>query len=136
MPEQSCFDYAIVRVVPDVERGEFINAGVILFCRERGFLDARIALDGERLVALAPGIDPAEVEYYLAEIPMICRGDPAAGPIARLPLSARFHWLTAPRSTVIQPSPVHSGLCDDPAAALDHLLETMVLRPPGGTRAR
>jgi hypothetical protein len=128
MPAPS-FDYAVVRVVPRVEREEFINAGVILFCRTCPFLGARIALDRERLAALAPWIDLTEVEDQLALIPLICRGDPAGGPIAELPVHERFHWLVAPRSTVIQISPVHTGVGEDPEAALDHLVETLVRLP-------
>jgi hypothetical protein len=129
MPAPSSFDYAIVRVVPLVEREEFINAGVILFCRTCPFLGARIELDRERLAALAPWLDIPEVEQRLALIPLICRGDPAGGAVAALPLAERFHWLVAPRSTVIQTSPVHSGLCEDPGAELDHLIDTVVRAP-------
>jgi hypothetical protein len=129
MPEQQSFDYAIVRVVPRVERGEFINAGVILFSRTGRYLQARIELDHRRLAALAPDIDIIEVERQLNLIPLICQGDPAGGPMAEEPPSARFHWLTAPRSTVIQTSPVHTGLCSDPEVMLEHLMETMVRAP-------
>ena len=123
------FDYAIIRVVPRVEREEFINAGVILFCRTRNFLGAQTALDRSRLAALFPGLDLLEVERYLAFITLICAGGPDAGPIGQLPLPERFHWLVSPRSTIIQISPVHTGLCTDPEAALNHLLETMVCLP-------
>ena len=126
MPARSSFDYAVVRVVPHVERGEFVNAGVILFCRTRRFLAARIALDTTRLIALAPLVDIRSVKQYLALIPLICMGSPEAGPIGQLPLAERFHWLVAPRSAMIQTSPVHSGLCDDPVVALDRLLERLV----------
>lgn len=129
MPNRSSFDYVVVRVVPHVERGECINAGVIVFCRTLRYLDARVELDARRLAALAPDIDPAEVQQHLDVIVRISRGDPAGGPISALPLAERFHWLAAPRSTVIQTSSVHSGLCDDPAAILDHLFETMVRLP-------
>jgi len=129
VPALDSFDYAVVRVVPRVEREEFSNAGVILFCRTRRYLGVRIALDTDRLRAFAPWLDPAEVEHHLAVIPLICAGDPAGGPIAQLPLAGRFHWLVAPRSTMIQPSPVHSGLCLDPEATLGHLLQSMVLLP-------
>lgn len=129
MPRLTSFDYAIVRVVPHVERGEFINAGVIVFCRTRRYLGARVALDRQRLAALAPDISADEVQQHLEVIVQIAQGDPAGGPISRLALAERFHWLVAPRSTVIQMSPAHSGLCDDPAAVLDHLFETMVLLP-------
>ncbi len=126
MPERSSFDYATIQVVPHVERGECINAGVILYCRTRSFLGARIMLDRQRLAALAPDADLAAIETHLEVIPRICEGGAAAGPIGQLSQSERFHWLVAPRSTVVQPSAVHSGLCEDPAAALDRLLETMV----------
>jgi Protein of unknown function (DUF3037) len=123
------FDYAIVRVVPRVERGEQINAGVILSCPTRDYLAARIALDAARLRALSPATDIAEVELALASIPKIAAGDPTGGPIAALPRSERFHWLVAPRSAIIQTSPVHTGLCHDPASALAQLLERLVLPP-------
>jgi len=121
------FDYAIVRVVPRVERGEQINAGVILSCPTRDYLAARIALDAARLRALWPTTDVAEVELALASIPKIAAGDPGGGPIAGLPRGERFHWLVAPRSAIIQTSPVHTGLCRDPAAALAQLVERLVL---------
>ncbi len=126
MPGRSSFDYAIVRVVPSVERGEFLNAGVILFCRTRRFLAARIALDARRLAALAPDFDAGLVREYLDLIPRICAGGPDAGPIGELSQSERFHWLVAPRSTAIQVSPVHCGSCTDPQAALDELFGKMV----------
>jgi len=133
VPAQRCtFDYAVVRVVPHVERGELVNAGVIVYCRARDFLAAKVALDPARLRALAPDADVDAVERALAVIPLIAAGDPRGGPIAALPPSERFHWLTAPRSTVTQTSPVHSGLCDDPGAALDGLLASMVLPPATG----
>ena len=122
----SSFDYALIHVVPRVERGEFINAGVILFCRERRFLEARVALDEARLEVLAPGIDCTEVRRHLAVFPLIAAGSPDAGPIARLDLAGRFHWLVAPRSTIIQTSPVHSGLCTDPRAVLDRIFDSLV----------
>lgn len=130
MPES--FDYAIVRVVPRVERGEQINAGIILSCPTRDYLAARIALDAARLRALSPATDIEEVELALASIPKIAAGDRAGGPIAALPRSERFHWLVAPRSAIIQTSPVHTGLCDDPALALAQLLERLVLPPRAG----
>ncbi len=122
------FEYAIVRVVPRVERGECLNAGVILVCRPRRYLGARIALDRARLQALAETIE--EIEAQLALIPRVCAGDPAAGPIARLTLSERWHWLSAPSSTIVQPSPVHTGLCDDPESELEDLFNDLVLLPP------
>jgi hypothetical protein len=120
------FQYAIIRVVPRVERGECLNAGVVLLCRPKRFLAARVGLDRDRLAALAPGVDPATIETHLSAIEAIAGGDPAAGPIARLGQGERFHWLVAPASTVIQPSEVHTGLCDDPAVELEHLFERLV----------
>jgi hypothetical protein len=125
-PPPNAFQYAIVRVVPRVERGECLNAGVILLCRPRRFLAARTVLDERRLAALAPDLDPATIHPHLEAIVRIAAGDPAAGPIARLGMAERFHWLVAPSSTMIQPSEVHTGLCDDPAEELDHLVATLV----------
>ena len=129
MPERHSFDYAVVRVVPHVEREEFVNAGVVLFCRTLDYLGARVELDTGRLLALAPDVDLEEVRRHLDAIPAIAAGGPTAGPIGRLARAERFHWLVSPGSTIIQPSPVHSGLCHDPAAALEHLMDRMV-RPP------
>jgi hypothetical protein len=120
------FQYAVVRVVPRVERGESLNAGVILLCRPRRFLAARVQLDEARLRALAPDVDSAAIQRHLDGIVRIARGDPDAGRIAGLTQGERFHWLVAPSSTVIQPSEVHTGLCDDPAEELDHLFERLV----------
>ena len=129
MPEPWPFDYAVVRVVPRVERGEFVNAGVIVSCPGRDYLRARVELDAERLAALDPGFDRETVERHLAAIPLICEGGAPAGPIGLLPQRARFHWLVAPRSTIIQTSPVHTGFCEDGVAVLERLFERMV-RPP------
>jgi hypothetical protein len=126
VPVPSSFDYAIVRVVPRVERGEFINAGVILFCLTSRFLAAKVELDEQRLLALEPEVDLALVRGHLEAIPRICTGGRAVGPIGQLPQKERWHWLVAPRSTIIQTSPVHSGLCEDPAKALEHLMDRMV----------
>jgi hypothetical protein len=126
VPEQSSFDYAVVRVVPRVDREEFVNAGVILFCRARDFLGARVELNPVRVRALSPDADLPTIEEHLLAIPRICQGGDGSGPIGALSLRERFHWLVAPRSTVIQISPVHAGMCDDPARALDHLFERMV----------
>jgi hypothetical protein len=112
VPTPNSFDYAIVRVVPRVERAEFINAGVIVFCLQQRFLEARVHIDETRLRVLWPQIDLDLVRQHLEAIPKIAAGDPSAGPIARLSQRERFHWLVSPRSTIIQPSPVHSGLCD------------------------
>ena len=127
--ERYVFDYAVIRVVPRVERGEFINAGVIVFSSTRGFLDARVGLDRDRLRILAPDIDMDVVESYLEAIPKVCAGGGDAGSIGSLPQRARFHWLVAPRSTMIQVSDVHSGVHEDPKVALDALFEKLV-RPP------
>ena len=125
----SSFDYAVVRVVPRVERGEFVNAGVILFCLQLDFLAARVAVDEPLLRALWPEADLDLVRNHLEAIPRICAGRPDAGPIARLSLRERFHWLVAPRSTILQVSAVHSGLCDQPERALHELFEQMVAVP-------
>lgn len=132
MPDDP-FQYAVVRVVPSVERAEFINAGVILFCRTRDFLGARIELDQGRLGRLASGPSLDTIREHLDAVEQIAAGNPEAGPIARLPASERFHWLVAPSSTVIQTSSVHTGLSDDPKGALDHLMERLV-RSPGPPR--
>jgi hypothetical protein len=128
VPEQprNQFQYAVIRVVPRVERGEFLNAGVVLLCRPRKFLGAKVALDERRLRSLAPDADAATILPHLTAIERIAAGDPAAGPIARLSIAERFHWLVAPSSTVIQTSEVHTGVCDDPAEELDHLVERLV----------
>jgi Protein of unknown function (DUF3037) len=120
------YDYAIVRVVPRVERGEMINVGVILSCPDVSFLEARIELDEARLLAFYPAVDLDEVRAHLDTIPVTCRGGADAGPIGALPQRARFHWLVAPRSTIIQMSPVHTGRTDDPATTLERLLVRMV----------
>ena len=122
----SPFQYAIVRVVPRVERGECLNAGVVLFCRPRRFLAASVALDEQRLLALDPDVDLPAVRGHLDALCRIAAGDPEAGPIAALPPSERFHWLVAPASTIIQCSPVHTGLTDDPEGELERLLARLV----------
>lgn len=128
MPDapRNAYQYAIVRVVPRVDRGECLNVGVILLCRERGFIGARTELDTARLAAFAPGLDPMTIQPHLDAIEAIARGDDIGGAIARLGIGERFHWLVAPASTIIQPSEVHTGLTDDPAAELDHLVATLV----------
>ena len=126
MHERFVFDYAIVRVVPRVERGEFLNVGVILFCPTAGYLRSRIELDRARLDAFAPHVDVAAIESYLDVIPRICAGGGEAGSIGELPQRARFHWLVAPRSTIIQMSPMHSGVNHDPEAALEGLFRKLV----------
>ena len=124
--EPHTYDYAIVRIVPRVERGELINVGVILSCPAADFLEARIDLNPERLRALDPTLDIEAARAHLETIPRVCRGGAEAGEIGALPQRARFHWLVSPRSTIIQMSPVHTGRTDDPAKALERLLETMV----------
>ena len=126
MPARVSFDYATLRVVPRVDREEFLNAGVILFCFERDFLEARVALDRARLLALHPQADVAAIEEHLAAVPRICAGAEGSGPIGQLDRRERFHWLVAPRSTVIQTGPVHVGLCEDPREALDRLFTRLV----------
>ncbi len=125
----SPFEYALLRVVPRVERGEFVNAGVVLYCQEKRFLGAAIDLDPERLRVLDPRLDPDIVRAHLEAARRVCAGGPGAGPIGLLPPVQRFGWLVAPRSTVVQPGPVHTGLAEDPRKALDHLMETMVRAP-------
>lgn len=120
------FTYAILRVVPSVERGERLNVGVVLFCRQRGFLGARVGLDRDRLRTLAPDLDLDGLTAHLAGLVRVAEGDPAAGAVALLPATERFGWLAAPSSTVVQSSPVHTGLSEDPAATLDALFARLV----------
>ncbi len=128
-PVPKPFEYALIRVVPRPEREEFINAGVVLYCPAPRFLDARFHLDPGRLHALDPMLDPKAVLAHLKAVRAICAGDPGGGFIGRLPPGERFGWLVAPRSTVVQTSPVHTGLTEDPERALDHLVKVMVLPP-------
>jgi hypothetical protein len=128
VPELSSFEYAVVRVVAYPEREEFLNAGAILYCRAQRFLEARISIDRERLVALAPGLDLEMVEAQLELIPRICAGGSTAGPIGCLSQADRFRWLTSPRSSTVQISPVHCGLCKDPAVALGRIMGTSLCR--------
>jgi hypothetical protein len=121
----SAFSYAIVRVVPDIERGEFLNAGVLLYARQHSFLATRIELDHARLIALHPSADTAAIAGALKAFERVAKGDPDAGPMAALPKSERFGWLAAPSSTVVQCSPVHTGICTDPQRALDELFEDL-----------
>jgi hypothetical protein len=125
------YDYAVVRVVPRVERGEFVNVGVIVSCDAADSLAARIELDPARVLALDPGADIAAIRVALGAIDAVCAGSAAAGALARLSPRERFHWLVAPRSAVIQTSPVHTGRTDAPAKVIDHLFETMVGAPRG-----
>ena len=121
------YNYAVLRVVPHVEREEFVNVGVILFARTLNYLDVRVELDEARLLALTPGLELAQLKEHLKTFEAIASGDPEGGPIAVLSQSERFHWLTAPRSTILQTSPVHVGRCDDPTAALEKLVRELVL---------
>ena len=123
------YDYAVFRVVPRVEREEFVNVGVIVSCPARDFLEARVELDEQRVAALDPSLDLESIRAHLETIPAICAGGEQAGPIGQLSPRERFHWLVAPRSTTIQVSAVHTGSCSDPIAVLEHLLSTMVRRP-------
>ena len=127
---QEVFQYAILRVVPSLARGEALNVGVVLHCRRRQFLAARTHVDRARLAALDPALDVGALARHLAAIERIAAGDPAAGPLARLDRSDRFGWIVAPSSGLVQPSPVHTGLCDDPAATLDRLARELVDAPP------
>ena len=133
MPDPCTYDYAIVRVVPRVERGEFVNVGAIVSSDAEGYLEARFAVDDARLLVLDPGIDLHAVHAALAAMTAVCAGGASAGAIGLMPLRERFHWLVAPRSTMIQTSAVHTGRCDDLAGALDRLLERMVRVAPGAT---
>lgn len=126
MPELSSYDYAVVRLVPDLDRGEFVNVGVVLFSKARGSLLARVNIDDERLGTLATGRDVDSIRAHLASIERIAEGGSDAGSLGQLSASQRFHWLVAPRSTMIQVSPVHSGLCADPSAELERLYRRLV----------
>ena len=121
------YDYAILRIVPWAEREEFANAGVVLHCLERRYLECRVHVDQRRLQALWPDLDLNPIRQHLEAFPKICAGDPGGGPIARLSGRERFQWLVAPRNTIIQVSPVHSGMCDSPADTLDELFHRLVL---------
>ena len=120
------FEYVVLRVVPRVDRGESINAGVVVYCRALDYLGSRIELDRDRLAALDQAADPEQIERALAAVYDVCTGGPDAGPAAREDIGRRFRWLTAPRSTVVQPGPVHTGLTADPVAELDRLLQLLV----------
>ena len=127
MPARNAFQYAILRVVPSIERGECLNVGVALLCPERKYVGVRVALDEARLAALAPDLDLGELRAALDALVAVADGDPAGGPLARLSPSERFGWLTAPASTVIQPSAIHTGLCKDPEDTLERLFTALVL---------
>ncbi len=129
MRDQSTYDYAVIRVVPRVEREEFVNVGVILSCPDHRFLGCRIELDEDRVRALDPEVDIESIRLHLATIEKICEGGEDAGPIGKLTPRERFHWLVSPRSTVIQTSPAHAGRCSDPEGTLEHLMNRMVRIP-------
>ena len=131
MLTHNSYDYAVVRVVPRVEREEFINVGIILSCPAQDYLGARIELDEGRLRAIDPDVNVESVRAHLASIPLICAGGAPAGSIGLLSRRERFHWLVAPRSTIIQVSAVHTGRCTDVHGTLEHLLNSMVRRPSG-----
>ncbi|WP_320671243.1 DUF3037 domain-containing protein [Patulibacter defluvii] len=123
------FQYAVLRVVPSQERGEALNVGVVLHCRRRAFLGVRVRVDRERLAALDPGLDLEALRRHLDGIVRVAEGDPAAGAVAAMDRSDRFGWIAAPSSTIVQPGPVHIGLCDDPEAALERLTAQLVAPP-------
>ncbi|WP_461095817.1 DUF3037 domain-containing protein [Spirosoma luteolum] len=127
MPEKHLFEYAVIRVMPRVERQEFMNVGVILYCQAQGFLQTRFSLPEQRLRALCAEVDLDELHHRLRAFERVCAGRREGGPIGQLPVASRFRWLTAARSTVVQTSPVHPGLCDDPALTLDRLYTELVL---------
>lgn len=131
MPARATYDYAVIRVVPRVERGEFINAGVLVSCPGAKLLACGIDLDEQRLRALDPSADVDAIRMHLASIERICLGGLGSGPIGELPVRSRFHWLTAPRSSIIQMSPVHTGRTDNAAGIIEHLLSKMVRVPAG-----
>ncbi|MFL1377458.1 MULTISPECIES: DUF3037 domain-containing protein [unclassified Nocardiopsis] len=124
--DRAVFEYALLRVIPRVERGECVNAGVIVYCQERAFLAARAEVDEARLLALDPGVDVAGVRRALAAVEALCRGGAVAGAAGRERPGQRFRWLTAPRSTIVQPGPIHGGLTEDPAAEVERLLDRLV----------
>ena len=128
MPEQHLFEYAVIRIVPQVEREEFLNVGVVLYCAKEKFLQAKFQLDKERITAFSAKADVAEIEEYLLAFQHICSGDKGGGTIGKLPIAERFRWLTATRSTVVQTSKVHPGLCDSAAAMLERLYAQLVLQ--------
>ena len=127
MQEKHLFEYAIIRVVPKVEREEFLNVGVVLYCKNLNFLDALITMDKQRLNALCGEVDCSEIEEHLSSFKKISKGEAGGGPISKLDLPSRFRWLTATRSTAVQTSKVHPGLCDDPKQTLAKLHRQLVL---------
>ncbi|MDB5196848.1 MAG: hypothetical protein JWP88_1219 [Flaviaesturariibacter sp.] len=126
MPEKHLFEYAVIRVVPQAEREEFMNVGVTLYCAKQRFLNAIITVDADRLKAFAPALDIAEMESYLSAFRRICCAERGSGPIGKLDLASRFRWLTATRSTIVQSSKIHPGLCNDPQETLERLHRQLV----------
>jgi hypothetical protein len=133
MQEKQLFEYAVIRVVPRVEREEFLNVGIILYSRDAKFLQTLFALDSNRLKALNPSLDIDDIEHHLRAFELISKGDSEGGPIARMDLASRFRWLTATRSTIVQTSKVHPGFCGNPGEAIKKLLEQLVLVPSDST---
>lgn len=128
MRESHLFEYAVIRIVPHVERGEFVNAGVILYCKQQQFLSARWALDENVMALFAPNLNLTELRQNLCAFDVICKGGPEGGPIGLLDMPGRFRWLTATRSTILQPSSVHPGYTEDAAATLEKLFQQLVVR--------
>ncbi|MDQ2658173.1 MAG: DUF3037 domain-containing protein [Bacteroidota bacterium] len=127
MQDKQLFEYAVIRVVPHVEREEFLNVGIVLLCASRKFLSAKIELKEDRLLALSNGLDLPELQEHIASFERICKGGSDSGPIGKLSIAERFRWLTSTRSTVLQTSKVHPGLCDDPGEMLEKLFNQLVL---------
>lgn len=132
-PDKRAFSYALLRAVPSLERGESINIGLVLFCRQHSFLAMKTGVDPDRLASFAPDLDPTPIADRLEQISDVIDGNPRAGELAELPQSERFGWLVAPSSTAIQPSDVHTGLTTDPAAELSRLFESLVRQPTAST---
>lgn len=128
MREKHLFEYAVIRVVPQVEREEYINVGVILYCKQQQFLDARWALDEKLMALFAPQLNLSELKQNLCAFDVICKGGPEGGPIGLMDMAGRFRWLTATRSTILQPSNVHPGYTADASATLEHLFNQLVRR--------
>lgn len=127
MPDKQTYEYALIRLVPKVEREEFLNVGAIVFSKRMKYLDVKVHVDERRISSFSSDIDLNEIKDYLSTWVLICKGDASGGPIAQLDQAMRFRWLTATRSTIIQSSKVHPGLCTDPTKVLDRLFEGYVL---------
>ncbi len=127
MQDKYLYEYAVIRVVPRVEREEFLNVGIILYCSKQGFLEAKIQLNQERFGVFPCGVEVEELEKYLQTWERICKGGKEGGPIGLLPIASRFRWLTATRSTIVQTSKVHPGFCDNASETLEYLFKDLVL---------